>query len=642
MIVSKNHLKRFLKKDFDDEELSSALFQLGHENEIVKDLIDIEITPNRGDCLSLFGLARDLDNFFILKKDIDLYHKDLDIFDFNFLNLAKDDCPKISFLLVEVEYLPTNYKNYLEEYFSELGIKKNNFFTDISNYLSYELGQPTHCYDYSKVCEGLHLKRIKGDQVFKTITNKEINLQESNLVFTLNETPINLAGIMGDASTGCSPDTKTILLECAYFSSESIIGKSTKYDLSSEAAYKFERGTDPEAIEIAIRRFIQIVEDHTKIRDLKIFREDNIKKTDKFIEYDPNKINSILGTDIKEVDIDGYLNNLGFSVKNKKILIPSHRHDIESCNDIAEEIARVVGYDNIEKRVINLPVNRTSSEISLDDKVRSFLVRKGFIEVINFPFSENEDTESVEIDNPLDSKKRFFRKNITESILNNILFNERRQKDSIKLFEISDIYKLNKDTKKFKRTKRVALIQSGRKGNNYKDFNKIMDEDSLISVFSELEIGFSLEATMISRANLDSKIKHPIYSIEFNIEELKESLKSDIPTTLPKFNNIKYSQISEFPSVKRDLSFQIKDAKNIDTLVKLLTSFENDYLKESFIFDFYNDVERNQCKLGFRFVFQSLEKTLTDTEVDYIINDIVKSVSQLDDVEVPGYEYKNL
>ena len=143
MIISKNHLRRFLKKDFNDEELSSTLFQLGHENEIVKDLIDIEITPNRGDCLSLFGLARDLNNFYELKKDIDLYEKDLDILDFNFSNHAKEDCPKISFLLVEVEYLPTKYKNYLEEYFSELDIKKNNFFTDISNYLSYELGQPT-------------------------------------------------------------------------------------------------------------------------------------------------------------------------------------------------------------------------------------------------------------------------------------------------------------------------------------------------------------------------------------------------------------------------------------------------------------------------------------------------------------------
>ena len=221
------------------------------------------------------------------------------------------------------------------------------------------------------------------------------------------------------------------------------------------------------------------------------------------------------------------------------------------------------------------------------------------------------------------------------------MFNERRQKDSIKLFEISDIYKFDKDTNGFKKTKRIALIQSGRKGNNHKDFNKIMDKDAIVSVFSELELGLSLEATEISRTNLETKIRYPIYSLEFNIEELKEPLKSEIPTILPKFNNIKYSQISEFPSIKRDLSFQIKDLKNIDKLINLITSFSNDLLKESFLFDFYNDIERNQCKLGFRFIFQSPKKTLRDTEVDYIINDIVKSVSQIDDVEVPGYEYKS-
>ena len=102
MIISKNHIKRFLKKDFTVEELSASLFQLGHENEIFKDLVDIEITPNRGDCLSLFGLARDLNNFYKLKEDIDLYEKDLDTFDFNFLNHAKEDCPRISFLLIDV------------------------------------------------------------------------------------------------------------------------------------------------------------------------------------------------------------------------------------------------------------------------------------------------------------------------------------------------------------------------------------------------------------------------------------------------------------------------------------------------------------------------------------------------------------
>ena len=641
MIISKNHLKRFLVKDFKDHELSSILFQLGHENEIENSLIDIEFTPNRGDCLSLYGLARDLNNFYELRRSIDLYDKDIDVFNFSFINHAKKDCPNISFLLIEVEDIPTKYEKYLEDYFSDLSIKKNNFFTDISNYLSYELGQPTHCYDYSKVSEGLELKKIKTDQSFKTITNKEVSLSETNLIFTLGDKPVNLAGIMGDVSTGCSSSTNTILLECAYFEPESIAGKSTKYDLGSDAAYKFERGTDPEGIEVAIRRFIQIVSDHTKIKDLKIFRQNNLKKIDKFVDHDVSKINSILGSNVKETDFDRYLNNLGFSIRDKKIFIPSYRHDIESCNDIAEEIARILGYNNIKKRDIQIPKNNASSKVSLDDRVRSLLIKKGFSEVINFPFSKNKDASSVEIDNPLDASKRFLRTNITESILENTLFNERRQKDSIKLFEISEIYKFNVDKLDFESERRLAIIQSGRKGHNYKEFNKILDKASLISVFSEQNVSFDSKVIEIPRENLETKIKYPIYSMEIDIEELRESFKLEQPTILPTFKDIKYSKISGFPSITRDLSFQLNGTKNINEIVGLVTSFRNALLKETFVFDFYNDVERNKCKLGFRFIFQSLKKTLTDVEVDYIINDIVKSVSQLDGVDVPGYDYKN-
>ena len=180
-----------------------------------------------------------------------------------------------------------------------------------------------------------------------------------------------------------------------------------------------------------------------------------------------------MGSNVKETDFDRYLNNLGFSIRDKKIFIPSYRHDIESCNDIAEEIARILGYNNIKKRDIQIPKNNASSKVSLDDRVRSLLIKKGFSEVINFPFSKNKDASSVEIDNPLDASKRFLRTNITESILENTLFNERRQKDSIKLFEISEIYKFNVDKLDFESERRLAIIQSGRKGHNYKEFNKI-------------------------------------------------------------------------------------------------------------------------------------------------------------------------
>ena len=123
-----------------DDELSSRLFQLGHENEFVNNLIDLEITPNRGDCLSLYGIARDLNNFYDFSENLEVFNEEIAELQFNFQNNAIDDCPRIAFLLIEVEDLPVRYKPYLEEYFTDLEIKKNNFFTDVSNYLSYEIG----------------------------------------------------------------------------------------------------------------------------------------------------------------------------------------------------------------------------------------------------------------------------------------------------------------------------------------------------------------------------------------------------------------------------------------------------------------------------------------------------------------------
>ena len=611
--------------------------QLGHENEVKGNLIDLDITPNRGDCLSIKGLAQELNSFYETKDILDIYSNNIDELQLSFTNNAIDDCPKIAFLKIEIEEIPINYKSYLESFFSELGLNKINFFTDISNYVAYELGQPTHCYDFFTIENDFELKNSKQDYEFKALTNKEIKLVDSNLVFMSGGKVINLAGVMGGLSSSCSSETKTALVECAYFKPESIIGKSVKYDFNSEAAYKFERGTDPKNIEFALRRFIKIVEDHTKIRSLKLYIEDHVKDEDKFVNYDLERVNSILGSKIAETDFNSYLKKLGFRIDNKKILIPSFRSDIENNNDIAEELARVIGYNNLPTKPISLKV-KARKKTTLEDKVKSFLVEKGFSEVINAPFSELGDSFSIEIDNPLDSSKRFFRKNLTESILTNLLYNERRQKESIKIFEISDIYSLNKRTKDLEKVKKLALIISGREGENYKDFNKFMNESFLKSVFSELYEKFNFEIKNISRENLNTKIKHQIFCIELELESIRELFEGREFSFLPRFKNIKYSQISEFPSIKRDLSFKLEDYSKITNLVNLIESFEHDDLKEVFVFDFYNNAKKEEIKIGYRFVFQSMEKTLTDIEVDNIISDIIKSISDLGDVHVPGYD----
>ena len=296
MKIVYSHLLTLLEQQPKLKELSDLLFQLGHEHEIDGEVLDMEITPNRGDCLSLKGLARDL-NYFYQAKELPKSDMTLPALELQFDNKAQDVCPNISFMQIEIEQVPTKYEPYLEAYFANLGINKNNFFTDISNYLAYESGQPTHCFDQNTMQGHFSLAKKKLKTKFKTLLGTEIELTEENLVFSLDDTVISLAGIMGGASTACSADTTKVLVECAYFQPEEILGKARKYNLSSEAAYKFERGVDYLCQEEVLRRFLQIVSEHTEVKSVALYSEQN-KTTLTEVPYNSNKLNAVVGIDI--------------------------------------------------------------------------------------------------------------------------------------------------------------------------------------------------------------------------------------------------------------------------------------------------------------------------------------------------------
>ena len=294
MKIAYSHLVSFFEEEPSIEEVSNHLFQLGHENEIDDDILDIEFTPNRGDCLSLLGLARDLGTFYTVSEPLDYYEDDIAPLEIDFLNHSVNDCPNISFLTIEVDEAPNIYKDYLESYFSTFKINKNNFFTDISNYIAYEMGQPTHCYDNSLISESIEFTSDNINEDFETLLDKTITLEGNNCIFRSNNKVINLAGVMGGKSTACSKDTKKVLIECAYFKSESIIGIAQKYNLHSDASYKFERGVNPDIQEKTLRRFINIVSDHTTIKDIKFTNFPSKELPTKKIKYDHERIQNIL------------------------------------------------------------------------------------------------------------------------------------------------------------------------------------------------------------------------------------------------------------------------------------------------------------------------------------------------------------
>lgn len=628
-------IKARIKDPITTEELSDLLFQLGHENNIQNNIIDIDITPNRGDCLSLLGILRDLKNFYEIDTKYETHEEILDSFNLSFFNEGIESCPNISFLKIEIDETISDYKEYLESYFSELGNKKNNFFTDISNYLSYELGQPTHCYDSSKLNGDITLKTLKESKQFETLTHKEIELSNNNLVFEMNNKVINLAGVMGGKDTACSDSTTTALIECAFFEPESIIGKSVKYDLNSEAAHRFERGVDPACQEFVLRRFIKIVSDHAKIKNVKLYSQvaEDLNKSS--IKRNRHKIEKILGIRIEEEKFNNILENLGFKIENEDIFIPSYRNDIFSLNDIAEEIARVIGYDNLPSNQVNLDkLPNSFPSKSAETFIRKILTLKGFSEVINSPFTENQSSDSFLVDNPLDSNKNSMRTSLRESLINNLLYNERRQKDSIKFFEISDVYFIN--DKKLLRQKRLGIIASGRIGNNYEEFSKQINEKYLNDILiSKLSIADSKIET-ISRENLDTKIKTPIFFVEIDLEGIqRQEVDSDLLKEINK--EIRYKEISEFPIIIRDISFLIKNEDKIKIVNDLVQEFINKILREQFIFDFYNDDKNGVTKIGYRFIFQSNEKTLTLEEVDEVMKVVIETVISDEEIEVPGY-----
>lgn len=628
-------LLNFLKEQPSKADLSDKLFQLGHEHEINGDIFDMEITPNRGDCLSLIGLSRDLNNFYDSLDPYEIYDEDLDLLEIDFRNLSTDSCPKISFLEIEIDKEVSTYKPYLENYFSILGNNKTNFFTDISNYISYERGQPTHCFRGDSITQDLTFSNQFCNESFKTLLGSEIKLEGKNCVFISNGEIISLAGVMGGESTSCMKGTKKVLVECAYFNPEEIIGKTVKYNLKSDAAHKFERGVDIASQEKVLRRFISIVKEHTSIKSLKMETFISKHYEDKYLPIETEKINKILGTKISKNEYISYLSKLGFEIKDQ-IKIPSFRHDITSQNDLSEEIARLIGFDNIK----NIPLKLNSCRKLIKNKVsmiEDFFIENGFSEVINFPFTAIEEKGSILIDNPLDSNKKSLRTSLKDSLIENLLYNERRQKDSIKLFEISNIYT---NQENISQEKRLGIIVSGRCGHNHEDFPKKLDRRYLNEILN-LDYDaplFNIEE--ISREDLKSKKREKIFYTEVSLEDVPDKIFLGSKTNRDSVNFIEYDPVSEYPSSVRDFSFSIKNPKEYSNVISIINNFKNKNLKDSFIFDFYLNEKTTEIKVGVRLIFQSKLRTLSDEDISKSISELLKPILQLEEVFIPGLELK--
>ena len=628
-------LLNFLGEKPSKESLSDKLFQLGHEHEIDGDIFDMDITPNRGDCLSLIGLSRDLNNFYHNKDPFETYEEEIESLHIEFKNLSIESCPKISFLEIEMDGEISPYKEYLENYFLLTGNKQTNFFTDISNYISYERGQPTHCFDKETITGCLTFSDRSCNESFKTLLGNKIKLRGKNCVFTMEDKIISLAGVMGGDSTACTKKTKKTLVECAYFNPEAIIGKTIKYNLKSDAAHRFERGVDYASQEKVLRRYISIVNDHASIKSLKMKTFIDKDFEERYLPIDIQKINEILGIKLENDDYISYLSKLGFDIKDK-IKVPSFRNDISSQNDLAEEIARIIGFDKIKSTPLKLNSSLKSEQNKIT-KIENFLVKNGFTEVINFPFTNNQEDKSISVDNPLDSNRGNLRTSLKDSLVENLLYNERRQKDSIKLFEISDIYSNQDD---IFQEKKLGIIISGRQGHNHHEFAKKLDRKYLNEILNPNKDTSFFDIEEVPRETLKTKKRDKIFFAEVSVEDIPDTIFKGSKSDRNQINFVKYNLVSEFPSSTRDFSISIKKKEQYNNVITTINDFNNENLRDFFIFDFYINEKLDEIKVGVRLIFQSSAKTLSDEDIQRSINEILNPIVNLDGVFIPGLELK--
>ena len=349
---------------------------------------------------------------------------------------------------------------------------------------------------------------------------------------------------------------------------------------------------------------------------------------------DAKKINQIIGIDISNNEYISYLTKLGFDIDGVFINVPSYRSDVKTQNDLAEEVARVIGYDNIPISEIKIPKNMSLQKQTIENKIRSFLLDQGFYEVINSPFVSTKTNNCITVDNPLDSNRKYLRTNITNSLVENLLFNERRQKDSVKLFEISDIYFSNKGIKK---QRNISLLASGRVGLNFQDFSSKINKKYMTGLFNQIFPDQVFDFKTLPRDKLNTKIKSEIISLELDILELPiDILEYDAVSKSP-INFIQYTPISEQPSSFKDISYSIKDYDKAQELQDLVLGFRHKIINNIFIFDYFKNEKQNEIKIGFRFIFQSNDKTLTSIQIENVLNDIIIESLKITGITIPGF-----
>ncbi|NMC91576.1 MAG: phenylalanine--tRNA ligase subunit beta, partial [Smithella sp.] len=639
-------------------------------------VLDIGITPNRSDCLSMIGIAREaaaLTGKKMKMPDVKVRESAQDVSLLSSVTIEDADlCPRYTARLIQnvtIGGTPVWMKTRLEA----AGLRAINNVVDVTNFVMLEMGQPLHAFDFRFLEEGrIVVRKSKPGEEFISLDEKSRLLPENTLLICDGKKPVAIAGIMGGLNSEVKEDTRTILLESAYFNPASIRRSSRRLGMPTDAAFRFERGIDPEGVVRALDRAAQLIAELSGGEVCRNYLDEypaKIKAVDN-IPHRMDRVRQVIGAGVPAREAVRILKSIGMALRREgkgayRVTPPSFRVDIEREIDLIEEIARLYGYHLVPSTLPSVSVSETETipRLALEERVRRLLTGSGYSEIINYSFSSPDSAEAlglspederrrfVVIKNPLTEDQSIMRTTLAYGLLETLKKNLHNASFNLKLFEIGRTFFKRHDGELPEEKNILAALAAGKAADDLWGSKVSVDfydlKGSLENIFQDLKLD-----SCRCRTETSEPFLHPGQSCGVYIGDVRVGFlgkahpevlkKMDIRSDAYLFEinldllgkqtgrRIRYRELSKFPAVQRDVAFVVPESMESEKMLEIVLSQHEDLLENVSIFDIYSGkgLEERTKSLGLRFSYRALDRTLTDAEINSIHNRIVQNTVQ--------------
>ena len=634
-------------------------------------VIEFEITPNRPDCLSIIGMAREAGASFekTIEEPKNRVDSEIDKIEdyFNGLHIETEKTDRFILRVikdVEIKESPQWMKNDL----MKAGMRPINNIVDITNFIMLEYGQPLHAYDLDKIREkALIVRDAKDGEQLLTLDKNTRSLTSEDIVICDGKSnPIGLAGVMGGFDTEVTESTTNILIEAATFEDDSIRQTSKRLNLRSEASSRYEKKVPSKLAEVAIDRFCELIEATSSgivVAGSYDHKKDQIE--DRTLRLRNSRSNTLLGLDLDINQTRAYLENLGLetSIEGDEIItkIPYYREDLTIEADLIEEVGRLYGFHNIKPQPLKgaLTEGLKSDLRNFMDQVRRDVFALGFSEILTYSFISEKQFDNLNLDkesklrnvikilNPLGEDFSVMRTTLLGNMLDVIRRNINNKENDLKLSELGNTFSLNDSNERietklltlglvgdydFYYTKDIILNLLDKYGVNEIEFEK-NDQNSIYHpgrcahiIVDGQDIGTIGEIHPLVLENFD--IGKRVYAAELNIDLLLTK----------KADQIRYQTVSKYPMVERDIALVVDKAVESQKIIDVIKDNGGQLLKSVQLFDIYtgSQIEEGKKSLAYKIGFQSDERTLKDKEVKAAFENILAALSDAFGVNLRG------